>query len=392
VTGERVFGEDVAECVRAVMLTCGMYDTAGRFAFEVGLPAKSGVGGGLLAVAPGRLGIGLFSPRLDDPVRALLAARDLSRALGLHVFGPSGPAPSSTLPSTEAVEAACSAALAVRGGEVATYIPELARADPGWLGLAVCGTSGDERTAGDADRVFTLQSTAHPFAYGLALEARGADAVHRLVGVEPSGNPYHAMFDPATRRPFNPLVNAGAMAVASVQPGGDGAERLAGLLSGLAAFAGEDALHLDDGVLRSERAAAHRNRAIAHLLRHFGVVEDEEAALELYLAQCSVSLACRQLARMAATLAAGGVSPRTGRRVLSARHVEHVLAVMATCGMNEGSGQFAFEVGLPAKSGISGVIVAVLPGRWGAAAFSPPVDPRGNSVPAMAALRALARG
>ncbi len=386
-TGVSVFTPDVAERVRAVMLTCGMYDAAGRFAFEVGLPAKSGVGGGILAAAEGTLGLAAYAPRLDaqgHSVRGLRSLRDLADALHLHVFDPTHARLRPVARLGPAVEAPVAAARATTGGAVAAYIPELAAADPERLAVALCAVDGSEDARGDADTPFTLQAVAHAFAYALALDAHGVAAVHERVGLEPSGNPFHAIvLSPHTGRPFNPLVNAGALAVAGLHGGG------ADLLTGLAAFAGERTLPVDEAVFASEQAAAHRNRAIAHLLRHFGVLDDVEAALARYLRQCSVAVTCRQLARMGATLAAGGVCPRTGVRALSAQHVKHVLALMATCGMHEASGRFAFEVGLPAKSGISGAIVAVAPGRYGAAVFSPPVDAQGNSVRGVAALRAL---
>jgi glutaminase len=395
-TGERVFPPEVAAHVRAVMLTCGMYDAAGWFAFEVGLPAKSGVSGGLIAVAPGRMGLAAWSPPLDEhghSVRGLAAVRDLSAALRLHVLDPRRP-PSGPPPSVRSLREACddaiTAAQGVSGAHVATYIPELARVDPSLLAVATCTVEGVEQAAGDAGYAFTLQSAAHPFAYGLALAARGEARVHEHVGLEPSGNPFHAIvLDPRTHRPFNPLVNAGALAVAALQPGVTPAERFARLAQGLAAFAGEPSLALDEAMHASEKATAHRNRAMAHLLRHFGIIGDEEAALAVYLWQCSVAVTCRQLARMAAALAAGGRHPVTGVEVLGADDVRRVLALMATCGMNEASGRFAFEVGLPAKSGISGAILAVAPGRYGAAVFSPPVDAQGNSVRGVAALRSL---
>ncbi len=257
--------------------------------------------------------------------------------------------------------------------------------------MALCGIDGQEAVAGDADVPFTIQAAANPFAYALALDALGIEAVHEKVGVEPTGNPFHAIvLDPRTRRPFNPLGNAGAIAVAGAVPGRDRGESLRRVLDGLARFAGER-LQVDLPVFLSEQATGHRNRAIAHLLRHFGVIQDEQAALDLYFQQCSVAVTCRQLARMGAVLASDGVQPRTGERALRSGLARHVLAVMATCGMHEASGRFAFEVGLPAKSGVSGGIVAVAPGRFAAAVYAPRVDGSGNSVPGVAALRELAQ-
>jgi glutaminase A len=393
-SGARVFPEEVTRPVLAVMGTCGLYDAAGRFAFDVGLPAKSGVCGGILAVVPGRMGLAAFSPRLDgqgNSVRGLRALRELAEALGLHGFEPGPARPPAAAVLRGAAEAAQAAAAQVTGGELATYIPELAGADPERLAVAVCAVDGSEAACGDADQSFTIQAAANPFAYALALDTLGIEAVHGRVGVEPTGNPFHAIvLDPRTRRPFNPLGNAGAIAVAGMAWGDDLEERLQRLLDGLGRFAGEP-LHVDRAVFLSEQATGHRNRAIAHLLRHFGVIEDEQAALDLYFQQCSVSVTVRQLARMGAALAADGLQPRTGEPALRPGLARHVLAVMSTCGMHEASGRFAFEVGLPAKSGISGGILAVAPGRFAAAVYAPRVDGSGNSVRGVAALRELAQ-
>ncbi len=162
-----------------------------------------------------------------------------------------------------------------------------------------------------------------------------------------------------------------------------------GRLAGFAALAGAERMVVDAAVLEAERAAGERNRAIASLLRNFRLVDDEEAALELYFQQCSIRVTCAQLARMGATLANAGVEPRSGRRAIDAELTRHVLSVMLTCGLHDESGRFAFDVGLPAKSGISGGILAVVPGRMGLAAFSPPVNDHGSSVRGLTAMARL---
>lgn len=400
-TGERVLPAEAVTHVLNVMLTCGLYDFAGQFAFEAGIPAKSGVCGGILAVAQGKAGLACFSPPLDErgnSLRGLAAMRELSQSLGLHAFD----APPARRPSTR--QAAISARPSRRtgagtarldallaevhrrrrgesGGAPASYIPQLARCDARLFGLALCTVGGEEAAQGDVDVPFTLQAAANVFTYSLALQARGKDVVHGKVGFEPSGNPFNAIiFDPRTQRPFNPLSNAGAIAICSTIPGQGATARLNHLLEGMGRFAGEDKLRVDLQVMLAERQAGERNKAIACLLRNFNVIDDEEAALELYFQQCSVSVNCRQLARMGAALAAGGVNPRTGHVALDADHVKRVLALMYMCGLHDGSGQFAFDVGMPAKSGISGGLVAVVPGQFAVAAFSPPVDAKGTSV------------
>ncbi|MEM7483487.1 MAG: glutaminase A, partial [Acidobacteriota bacterium] len=402
-TGAQAIASPLVHHVLTVMLTCGFYDAAGRSAFDVGLPSKSGVSGGVVAVAPGRLGIAAFSPRLDalgSSVRGAAAVADVAQALELHLLEPRPVSVSSAAASqpaedtaAEDPEADLTAALhavhtelrSLDGGEVASYLPPA----PQGFALAACTIDGQEIAVGDAEAPFSIQSAANPFAYGLAMDLCGVDAVHRRVGVEPSDNPFNAIhFDPRTDKPFNPLGNAGAIAVCSLIPG-DPAERLKRILAGFAALAGEERLVVDAAVLDAEHKAGGRNRAIASLLRNFQLVDDEAAALELYFQQCAIRVNCRLLARLGATLANAGTQPLTRRQALPPELVRHVLSVMLTCGLHDESGRFAFDVGLPAKTGISGGIVAVVPGRMGLAVYSPPVNDHGSSVRGLAALQAL---
>lgn len=404
-SGEQAIPAPLVRHVLSVMFTCGFYDAAGRSAFDIGLPSKSGVSGGVLAVAPGRFGIAAFSPRLDalgSSVRGTSALADVARRLALHLLEPPvaregsvagvssiGTAVSSGDSTNGLDHELCDILREVeeiQGGELADYLPR----PPDGLALAACTVDGQELAAGDAETAFTLQSAGNPFTYGLALELCGDDAVHRRVGVEPSANPFNAIhFDPRADKPFNPLGNAGAIAVCSLIPGDDPPARLSRLLAGFAAFAGESRLVVDAAVLEVEKAAGGRNRAIASLLRNFDLVDDESAALELYFQQCAIRVTTRLLARMAATLAAGGTQPTTGQRVLAPEHVRSVLSVMLTCGLHDESGRFAFDVGLPAKTGISGGILAVVPGQMGLAAYSPAVNDHASSVRGLAALKAL---
>lgn len=412
VSGIRVLPEEAVTHALNLMLTCGLYDSAGRFAFEAGIPAKSGVCGGIIAVAQGNAGLAAFSPPLDErgnSLRALHALREISEKLNLHAFNAPLRKPSSSggSPAVSARRAVVRENISTgklsrlldeihrkrrseRGGIVAKYIAELARVSPNLFGLSICTVDGDEISTGDAAVPFTLQAAANPFTYGLALQAHGVSALHSKVGFEPSGNPFNAIvLDPRTNLPFNPLSNAGAIACCSMIPGGGATERLNRVLAGLSRFAGENSLRVDLQVLLAERAAGEKNKAIACLLRNFDVIDDEEAALELYFQQCSVSTTCSQLARMGATLAAGGVNPVKGEVALDSGHVKHVLALMYMCGLHDGSGQFAFDVGIPAKSGISGGLVGIVPGRFAIAAFSPPVDAKGTSVRGALAMRDL---
>jgi glutaminase len=271
--------------------------------------------------------------------------------------------------------------LPVAEGRVADYIPELGKADPTWFGFAMATTEGQVYGVGDADLPFTIQSVSKPFLYGYALHAHGQAAVLRAVGVEPTGEAFNSIvLDEKNNRPFNPMVNAGAIAVSGLVTGADAAARRAAMLEMFGAFAGRP-LAIDEAVYRSELATGHRNRAIAYLMLNSGMISgDAEAILDLYFRQCSVLVTARDLAVMAATLANDGVNPVTGARVLGSEHVRDVLSVMTTCGMYDYAGQWAFEVGMPAKSGVSGAVIAVVPGQVGLCAFSPPLDAVGNSV------------
>jgi glutaminase len=278
-----------------------------------------------------------------------------------------------------------------QGGEVASYIPALAAADPRWFGISVVTTDGHAYEVGDTRLPFTIQSISKPFVFGLAVEDQGLDAVLGKVGVEPSGEAFNSISLAAgTGRPRNPMINAGAIATTALVAGTSASERLARLLATLSDHAGRP-LAVDPVVFESERETGHRNRAIGHLLRNFDVLtEDPESALDLYFQQCSVLVDCHDLAVMAACLANGGTNPLTGERALRPDVVAHVLSVMTTCGMYDYAGEWVFWVGMPAKSGVTGGILAVLPGQLGVGVFSPPLDERGNSVRGVQVCRDLA--
>jgi glutaminase len=277
-------------------------------------------------------------------------------------------------------------------GEVAAYIPELATADPSAYGLCVMSVEGHCYAYGAVDVPFTIQSISKVFAYALALETRGFDAVDALIDVEPSGEAFNELsLDSRTRRPRNPMINAGAITASSLLPGEGPEEQLAALLDYLGAFV-DHPLEIDERVYSSEAATGHRNRAIAHLLRSVDVISgDPMAAVDVYFRQCSIRVTARDLALLAATLANGGVQPCTGRLLVSRAVLRRVLSVMASCGMYDGAGHWMTEVGLPAKSGVSGGILAVLPSQFGVASFSPPLNDHGNSVRGVAAFRSLSQ-
>ncbi len=278
----------------------------------------------------------------------------------------------------------------LRAGDVAAYIPELAKAEAEGFGIVIATVDGQVYEVGDSDVPFTIQSVSKPLAYGVALEDRGAERVAQAVGVEPSGEAFNSIsLEPGTGRPLNPMINAGAIAVAGLIAGASPQARFERLQRALSAYAGRP-LALDEAVYASERDTGHRNRAIGHLLRNYGIVDgDPEPALDLYFRQCALQVTCRDLALMAATLAGGGVHPISGERAVAAATVPSILSVMTTCGIYDFTGEWVHRVGLPAKSGVGGGIMAVLPGQLGIGVYSPRLDPRGNSVRGVAVCAAL---
>lgn len=265
-------------------------------------------------------------------------------------------------------------------GALANYIPELAKADPSWFGISLVTTDGHRYSVGDCKQVFTIQSISKAFGYGMALEEKGLEQVLAKIGVEPSGEAFNEISLEESGRPYNPMINAGAIAATALLPGKTAKKRFEYIRKGLSIYAGRE-LDLDQAVYRSESATGFRNRAIAYLLRNSEILEDRvEDAVEAYFMQCSVLVNCDDLALMGATLAAGGVNPITHHRAIQAENVDKVLSIMASCGMYDSSGEWIFRVGLPAKSGVGGGILGVLPGQMGLAVFSPLLDPKGNSV------------
>jgi glutaminase len=269
-------------------------------------------------------------------------------------------------------------------GEPASYIPALSRADREAFGISVLAIDGTENHVGEARDLFSIQSISKIVLYGLALETWGREAVHDRVGVEPSGEQFNAIdLDEATNRPYNPMVNAGALTIADLVPGDSVDERQEAMLAAFRRYLGRD-VEVDQTIYRSELATAHRNRAISYLLLSRGIMRDRvEETIELYTLQCAILVSAADLATIAATLANDGVSPVTGERALGEGCVRDVLSVMLTCGMYDYSGEWVFRVGLPAKSGVGGGVLAVLPGVGGLGVFSPPLDRFGNSVRAV---------
>ncbi|MBO9997717.1 MAG: glutaminase A [Cyanobacteria bacterium SID2] len=277
-------------------------------------------------------------------------------------------------------------------GKVADYIPELALANPEWFGICVVTSNGQLFEVGNCDRLFTIQSISKAFIYGLALEDWGREYVNSKVSVEPTGEAFNSIvLDEKTNRPYNPMVNAGAIATTDLIKGNGSTERLKRVLDLFRRYTGRD-LEINVPVFLSEKATGHRNRAIAYLMLNFGMVTDRiEETLDLYFQQCSIMVNSHDLAVMAATLANGGVNPITGERALDEHYVQDVISVMLTCGMYDYSGEWTYKVGMPAKSGVGGGITAVVPGKLGIGTFSPLLDVKGNSVRGIEICKDLAK-
>lgn len=269
-----------------------------------------------------------------------------------------------------------------REGVVANYIPALASAAPALLGISVVGARGRFFEIGDVDTAFSIQSVSKPFVFALVCEAIGSAAARRQLGVNGTGFPFNSLIavELNEERTMNPLVNAGAIATTSLVPGDTGEEKWAVILEGLSRFAGRE-LAMSQDVYDSESATNLRNQGIAHLLKSYGrLYFDPDDATDVYTRQCSVDVTVHDLAVMGATLANGGTNPITGERVVGPDVCRRVLAVMATAGLYELSGDWLYEIGMPGKSGVSGGIVTVSPGKGGVATYSPPLDAAGNSV------------
>lgn len=269
-----------------------------------------------------------------------------------------------------------------REGTVADYIPALAKASADWFGISICGVGGQVFSVGDAERPFSIQSISKPFVFALVCQALGGGRARAAVGVNATGLPFNSVMaiELNPGRTMNPMVNAGAIATTSLAPGANAEERWRFIQDGLSRFAGRD-LALDHEVYASEAATNQRNQGIARLLLAYGHMHcDPDEATDIYTRQCALNVTARDLAVMGATLADGGVNPVTGERVVDADRCQRVLAVMATAGLYEESGDWLYEVGLPGKSGVAGGLVTIAPGKGGLGTYSPPLDAAGNSV------------
>jgi len=274
-------------------------------------------------------------------------------------------------------------------GEVADYIPELGKADPDHFGISLATLDGHVYEVGDSRIAFTIQSMSKPFVFALALDTLGAARVESVIGVEPSGDPFNSIRLNADNHPFNPMVNTGAIACSGLirEARGDGAFDY--IRHALSRFAGRE-LGFDEAVYASESSTGDRNRAIGYLLRNSTVIKDDVGkVLEVYFRQCAVLVTARDIAVMAATLANRGINPLTGEQVVTPYAISRTLSVMTSSGMYDYAGEWIYRVGIPAKSGVAGGILAALPARLGLGSYSPRLDSHGNSVRGIKVCEAL---
>ncbi|PZV11186.1 MAG: glutaminase [Leptolyngbya sp.] len=304
----------------------------------------------------------------------------------LNQTDPSSPVSTGHLPPIDLVTAWITEAhdrfKSVDEGKVADYIPALAQVSPELFGVCVVGVDGSTHGAGDIDYEFSIQSVSKPFVFALICQAIGEDEARAKLGVNSTGRAFDSVIAIAkiNRGTSNPMVNAGAIAATSLAPGKTAADKWQFIQTELSRFAGRT-LTLNEAVYQSEAATNQRNKGIAKVLQVYDrIFFDSVEATDIYTKQCSLNVTAQDLAVMAATLANGGVNPLTQERIIDPIHCQHVLAVMVTAGLYENSGDWLYETGLPGKSGVSGGLVTVSPGKGGLGTFAPPLDQAGNSV------------
>ncbi len=422
ITGEVAVEQKHVKNIISVMYTCGMYEFSGQWAYKVGLPAKSGLSGAIIGVVPGQMGIAVFSPPLGKHRKSWKGVRvfeAVSQKFGLHIFNQITPPQISSecqktgdvddtvidsknsvnfcTPKTSRLNCQFNLAdnclieflqelhhkyLPLREGRIYLSEPDLVDISPDWFAISVTTVDGQVYSVGDWEVPFLIQSMSKVFTYGMALEDRGRDYVLTKVDVEPTGDAYDSIIkvESRSKRPYNPMVNAGAIATTSLIDGKSPAQKLNRILEMYRHYIGHR-VFVDTPTVVSELNHGDRSWAMSYLLRNFGMISGNiNQILDLYLQQCSVLLNCQDLALMGATLANNGINPHTQARAINSDYVKDLLSVMYTCGMYDFAGEWVYKVGFPAKSGVSGGIIAVVPGHMGIAVFSPPLDVRGNSI------------
>lgn len=276
-------------------------------------------------------------------------------------------------------------------GSVATYIPELSRADSSRLGLSIRMKDGSSYSVGDTDTRFTIQSISKVISLAIAIETFGFDAVFEKVGMEPSGEAFNSLveLDLNSNKPFNPMINSGALTISSLLVPEYTFKQMMEFTRRLCL---DPEIRMDEAVFQSEMDHLSRNRAIAYLLESKGIIETGvEESLKLYTQMCSLSVTAESLANLGLVLAADGIHPETGEQLLSRHTVEIVKTIMLTCGMYDGSGEFAVRVGIPTKSGVGGGLLSVADNRMGIGVYGPALDAKGNCIAGRPLLEYLSR-
>ena len=280
-----------------------------------------------------------------------------------------------------------------KNGKVATYIPELAKANASEFGICTISNDNKIGSAGDYEKHFTMQSIVKPMILLMALKDKGEEKVRSLVGVESTGKPFDAFnySDQALRcEHINPMINIGAITLCSLIDGESYEEKFSRLLNLTRKMADNPLLEVDEAVYMSEKATGNKNRALAYMLKSYGMIDaDVESILDCYFRACSIKVTSVDLAKIALVLANKGMDKKTGKQIIDKKYAKYINAVLMTCGMYDGSGEFAINVGVPAKSGVGGGIMAVVPGRMGIGIYSPALDSKGNSYAGIKALELL---
>ena len=280
-------------------------------------------------------------------------------------------------------------------GKVANYIPELAKADTSKLGAYIISSDGKQYHSGDYMQKFTIQSIVKTILLLQALLDNGIEFVNSKVGVEATGKPFDAINvsdQKLSSRHLNPMVNMGAIAMCTLIHGETADEKFERVLALTRKMAQNDAIEVDEAVYLSEKRTGNKNRALAYLLKSYNMIQDDiEEVLDIYFRACSIKVTCADLARIGLTLANHGCTPYTGERLFPTEYANYANAILMTCGMYDGSGEFAIKVGVPAKSGVGGGIMAVVPTRMGIGIYSPALDSKGNSIAGNKALELLSK-
>ena len=283
----------------------------------------------------------------------------------------------------------------IQKGKVATYIPELAKADPNEFGICTISFEQGINGFGDYEKSFTMQSIVKAIILLRALEDKGESEVRKLVGVEATGKPFDTFNysdQDLKSEHINPMINAGAIALCTLIDGKTYQEKFQRLLDLTRKIASNPNLNVDEDVYTSEKATGNKNRALTYMLKAYGIInEDAEDVLDCYFRACSIKVTSVDLARIAFVLANKGKDPITGEKLFDKKHAKYINAVLMTCGMYDGSGEFAVTVGVPAKSGVGGGIMAIVPNRMGIGIYSPALDSKGNSCAGIKALELLSR-